>query len=196
MRAIRQTAAQIWRVFGLFAIGGRLGAGFEADDDADGTLEMEDRVQVGFVRAGIVKMKRMGKTARERDFVKINRARAGDGLVAGHFVGVVLGDQEEEIASAALGDGDEGAEGHEHTAVAVQTDDAALRLCQRDAERERLRVPHRTVGKGEIEFVFGQATPRADEGHGADDDLVGAARGERLEKFLLGQHGFTVSCRQ
>lgn len=136
-------------------------------------------------------MKGVWKPTGERDLVKVYRARAGNVLIARHLIGIVLRYKHKEIAGAALGDGDERAERHEHAPVAVQTNDAALWLRQRKAERERLGMPHGAVGKRKIEFVLGQASPRAHKRHRADDDLIGAPRGEGSEKFGLGEHGWS-----
>ena len=104
MRALGDGFPQIRSVFGRLAVGGEFGAGCKVDGDEGWTLEMEDGVEAGFIVACVVKIERVGETAGESDFLKIHRARAGNVLVACHFVGVVLRDKEEEVASAALGD--------------------------------------------------------------------------------------------
>ena len=149
---------------------------------------MQNFVEIAFVFARVGKMKCFGKTARARDVMKFHRARAGCGLIARHLVRIVLRDKHKQIARATLRNCHKRAERHEHAAVAVQTNDAALRLRERNTERERLRVTHRAVGKRVIEFVFREASPRAHERHGADDDLVGAAARERFEKLRLSEH--------
>lgn len=189
MHTIRQTSAQIRRVFALFAIGRWFLTGFEANGNEYGTLQVQNFVEVAFIVARVGKMKRFGKSARERDLMEFHRTRAGNRLIARYFVRIVLRHKHNQIPRAALRDGDERTERHEHAAVAVETQHAALRLRERDAERERLRVAHRAVGKREIEFVFREPPPRAYERHGADDDLVRAAAGERFEELGLGEHG-------
>lgn len=93
MRAIRQTPAQVGCVFALLSIGWRFGAGFKTNRNKNGSLQVEDFIEMRFILARVVEMKRVGKTTRERDFVKIHRARAGNVLVACDFVRIVLCDE-------------------------------------------------------------------------------------------------------
>ena len=63
-------------------------------------------------------------------------------LLAGDLIEAVVPDDDGEVARLDVGDGGEAAERHQDRAVAFEREHPALRLRQRDAERDRAGQAH------------------------------------------------------
>ena len=103
----------------------------------------------------------------------VDPARGGDGLVAGDLVFSIVAHHQNEILSRHPHGRRESPEAHQHTAIPVQTDDASIRLCERNPEGEIGRMPHCAVRGREVEFAARQQPPGSNHAHRRDDDFVG-----------------------
>ena len=94
-----------------------------------------------------------GATAQQ---LVIDLVRPGHPLVAGDFVGAVFGDDDGEVRWCHLGDGNQGPQAHQRTAVAVEHPHLPIRLRQGNTHGKIRGVAHGTSHGWEIQAGIGQ----------------------------------------
>ena len=157
-------------------------------DEELGALAVKVQGELGVEVAVVADGVHVGKAGAAGEHFVVDASGAGDRLIAGHLVGAVFGDHHGEVVRGILGDGDQRAQAHERAAVAVEDDDASLRLSQGETEGEGRRLAHRAFDHGEVERSIREARPGHGDAHGGDDDFIGAASGQFFQTDVFVEH--------
>ena len=122
-------------------------------------------------------------------------AGPGGRLAARHFVDAVIHDDHVDVRRM-VGERHQTAEIHEHRPVAVQDDDPALRLRERQAQTQGRSLTHGRRHVGEVERRVGEPRPDSDRRHGRDDDALAAVLCQNLQGLSVGHGHGSYSARK